>query len=269
MATPRSHNPHFFKVLMQGFEQNLVIPPAFANEQKELMMSKHEKKIAFLRTRKINGDNLWKVEVSRRTDDDEWCFDGDNWSEFVQYHDLKFGEFLVFEHTGELIFNVFIYDHTFCEKGLPRPHTHTRRSHKPRSRAVDDDLQSRSKRNKKPLKSACVPCFTVTMAASNLVFSIPYLNIPTVFANSNNLRESAGSIITLRVRDLKKVKGWPVKLQTFSGDRMCLRDGWSEFVVSNQLRLGDVCLMELDQTARMEQDRIILNVRISRNATSI
>lgn len=257
---------------MQGFQQNLVIPPAFANEQKELMMSKHEKEIAFLRTRKINGDNLWKVEVSRRRDDDEWCFDGDNWSEFVEHHDMKYGEFLVFEHTGDLIFNVFIYDYTFCEKGLPRPrprpHAHTRRSHKHGSRAVDDDLQSRSNRNKKPPMPTCLPCFTATMTASNLVFSIPYLNIPTVFANSNNLRESAGSIITLRVRDVKKVKGWPVKLQTFSGDRMCLREGWSEFVVSNQLKLGDVCLMELDQTARMEQERIILNVRISRNATS-
>ncbi|KAI3946038.1 hypothetical protein MKX01_024794 [Papaver californicum] len=275
MATPRSHNPRFFKVLMQGFEQNLVIPSAFANEQKVLMMSRYEKNTALLRTRKINGDFLWKVEASRR-DDDGWCFDGDNWTEFVKYHDLKFGEFLVFEHAGDLIFNVFIYDYTFYEKGFSWPCT---RSHnnglhveEHRSKVVNDDLQSRSRRPKKQLMSTCYPCFTATMAESNLVFGTPYLNVPAAFANNNNLGESARSIITLRVRDLKKVKAWPVKLQTFGTrrdryipQRVCLRDGWSEFVVSNQLKLGDVCLMELDQTARTTQDRVIFNVRISRS----
>lgn len=36
--------------------------------------------------------------------------------------------------------------------------------------------------------------------------------------------------------------------------------------MSNELKLGDTCIMELDETARRKKGRIIFDVRISRNA---
>ncbi|MCL7051798.1 hypothetical protein MKW94_024512 [Papaver nudicaule] len=286
MAALTSHNLHFFKVLMPGYDNNLMIPVVVSNKLKELMVSKMEKETALLRTRK-SKDVLWKVEVSR-SDDGTWCFSGDHWRDFVSFHDLNIYEFLVFEHTGDLLFNVCMYDSPYTstsgfppsigEKEFPSPtcgeNRHHVQEHEPRSEAVNGNLQSRSRRNNNASKNfTCSPCFTTIMAESNLVPSMPYLNIPQPFTRSNNLEEHGGSTITLR--DRRQRKTWSVKLQKSRArrdshsdvrTRMLLRDGWSEFAMSNDLKLGDTCLMELDQTARTKEGRIIFDVRISRNA---
>ncbi|KAI3893074.1 hypothetical protein MKW92_010032 [Papaver armeniacum] len=107
MAAPRSHNLHFFKVLMPGYDENLVISLFISLS----MISK--------RTRKR------LCYVCRMEEDSKWCFSGDYWREFVKFHDLNVHEFLVFEHKGDLLFNVFIYDSPtdgdgmICEKEFP------------------------------------------------------------------------------------------------------------------------------------------------------
>ncbi|KAI3890315.1 hypothetical protein MKX03_028870 [Papaver bracteatum] len=126
MVAPRSHNLHFFK----------MIPVASNAELKELKLSKKVKETALLRTRR-SKDTLWKVYVCRK-EDSKWCFSGDNWREFVKFHDLNVHEFLVFEHKEKKymsfwltnicpLFNVFIYDSPtdgdgmICKKEFPPP----------------------------------------------------------------------------------------------------------------------------------------------------
>ncbi|KAI3924213.1 hypothetical protein MKW98_032414 [Papaver atlanticum] len=133
MAAPRSHNLHFFKVLMPGYDQNLMIPVASSAELKELKLSKKDKETALLRTRR-SKDTLWKVDVCKREEDGKWCFSGDNWRDFVKFHDLNVHEFLVFEHKGDLLFNVFIYESPtdgvgmICEKEFPSRGDHERKN---------------------------------------------------------------------------------------------------------------------------------------------
>lgn len=104
---------------MPGYDQNLMIPVASSAELKEL---KRDKETALLRTRR-SKDTLWKVDVCRK-EDNKWCFSGDNWREFVKSHELNVHEFLVFEHKGDLFFNVFSYDSPadgdgmICEKEI-------------------------------------------------------------------------------------------------------------------------------------------------------
>lgn len=185
LVTMAAHNLHFFKVLMPGYDQNLMIPVASSPELKELKLSKRDKETALLRTRR-SKDTLWKVDVCRREEDSKWCFSGDNWREFVKFHDLNVHEFLVFEHKGDLLFNVFVYDSAtdgdgiICEKEFPPP---TRRDHVQehdrRRASVRVNPRRRSTSNTKASKnSTCSPCFTRTMAASHLIPSCPYLNIP-------------------------------------------------------------------------------------------
>ena len=41
---------------------------------------------------------------------------GQGWQEFVNYHDLQEGDFLVFKYISKLCFMVKIFDRTGCEK---------------------------------------------------------------------------------------------------------------------------------------------------------
>ncbi|KAL0420530.1 UNVERIFIED_CONTAM: B3 domain-containing protein REM5, partial [Sesamum latifolium] len=43
------------------------------------------------------------------------CFKN-GWPQFVHDHGLRVGDFVVFEHTGDLHFNAVVFDVSACEK---------------------------------------------------------------------------------------------------------------------------------------------------------
>ncbi|XP_065851143.1 B3 domain-containing protein REM9-like [Euphorbia lathyris] len=107
-----SSKRHFFQALLPGFEDDVVgfeddvlIPISFC---KYLNVQECEK--AMLRSQK--GEKLWPVKINGRRFED-------GWKQFVKDHDLKIGDFLVFRHHGDLVFNVLVLDSTTCEKEYP------------------------------------------------------------------------------------------------------------------------------------------------------
>ncbi|VFQ95368.1 unnamed protein product [Cuscuta campestris] len=60
-----------------------------------------------------------EVDIHKSKNGSGFSFTCNGWEGFVDEHDLQLGDFLVFEHMGNLIFKVTLFDPTCCEKGFP------------------------------------------------------------------------------------------------------------------------------------------------------
>lgn len=56
----------------------------------------------------------WEINVCRNGEG-AMCF-LDGWPQFVNHHSLSIGEIVLFRHTANLHFNVFVFDSTACEE---------------------------------------------------------------------------------------------------------------------------------------------------------
>ncbi|CAN6459998.1 unnamed protein product [Victoria cruziana] len=105
--------PHFFKVILEGSREKLIIPPAFARR------IKNESKHAILDSRAVKN---WPVEL---------LHDGDSlvihngWKEFFKLQGLEVGDFLVFRYDGNMHFTVRAFGKSCCEYSYVRSEEHT------------------------------------------------------------------------------------------------------------------------------------------------
>lgn len=97
--------PHFFKVLIGDFTQQLKMPPNFLKH-----ISNDAPKRAIL-----EGPNgcSWHVNIKKSSDG---MFLSTGWAKFVEDHSLKEREFLVFRYNGNMHFTIQVFDTTACER---------------------------------------------------------------------------------------------------------------------------------------------------------
>lgn len=78
--------------------------------------------------RRLKGKRLDKAVV--RSSQGSWhikvgkCRKGllyfeQGWEDFVTHHDLDLGDFVVFEHKGDMVFDAIVFDSSSCEKEFP------------------------------------------------------------------------------------------------------------------------------------------------------
>lgn len=150
------------------------------------------------------------MSVCRSFENDLLCFNR-GWSEFVERHALHVGDFLAFENTSHLHFNVVVFDPSACEKDFG------------------------SKDRNPFFRKTMAPCHATKWAR---------VSLPIDFVRSNNL----GKKTSLILRD-PGGREWPVKLsvEDIGGIRTYLRmcGGWHDFYSSNSLKDGDTCVFEL------------------------
>ncbi|KAJ8758700.1 hypothetical protein K2173_000421 [Erythroxylum novogranatense] len=92
---------HFFQPLLPGFEHTFLIPVSFL-----MHLNGQDCDRATLRGRL---GKLWPVRLNGRRFEDGWL-------KFVQDHDLHVGDFLVFGHEGDMVFDVMVFDPSACQK---------------------------------------------------------------------------------------------------------------------------------------------------------
>ncbi|KAL3824741.1 hypothetical protein ACJIZ3_020770 [Penstemon smallii] len=212
---------HFFKVMMSGFRERLSLPPVFCRKleaEKSKDSSAHE---AVVTTQK----GIWKIELCKNRKGIISFTEG--WPNFVRHHNLNLGDFIVFEHNGDMKFNAFIFDPTACEKEFRVERANP--SHHPKN----------TKRDKQ------TPHFILTMK--------PYHGgkrghaiIPIEFVRSSDLSEKKKKSVILRGPSTGKT--WPVNLyyQKTGRHRCGMCGGWPDFYKFNKLKNGDVCHFELN-----------------------
>ncbi|RVX15001.1 B3 domain-containing protein REM5 [Vitis vinifera] len=272
MVAERPCPRHFFKVMINDFRTQLSIPPGFSSK---LNGEKMEKAVL------TSYKGSWVVEVGKCG---QLFHFKEGWEEFVRNHDLNVGDFVVFEHKGSMRFDVLVFDSSACEKRLSNRSGNKRGRTAKQADGCDHHVElvklesdSRVARGNfldpwrretttpmtMPHAAATAssalrrPSFTATITPANCVRGYPYLNIPRGFWRSNDIITKEGSIA---LRDpLNRL--WPVKLRLQGGgSRLSLGIGWHEFIESNKLKAGDVCVFELNPTSP-ETPNPVLDVR--------
>ncbi|XP_021774639.1 B3 domain-containing protein REM9-like isoform X2 [Chenopodium quinoa] len=111
----RPKKPHFFQPLLPDFPYNFSLPKSFLKNLGRKKLKKNDEKKAKLRDKKGRS---WDVKLVTSSGDIRPHFK-DGWEKFCKECDLHVGDFLVFRHQGNFIFDVYIFDHTACERDLP------------------------------------------------------------------------------------------------------------------------------------------------------
>lgn len=88
------------------FDAELRLPPRFCRKLTEKIPEQ-----AFLGSCK----GFWEVRIGKSSNG-VLTLCGKGWKSFIHDHELKFGDFMVFEHTGGLVFKTYVFDPSACEK---------------------------------------------------------------------------------------------------------------------------------------------------------
>ncbi|KAH7575164.1 hypothetical protein JRO89_XS02G0056500 [Xanthoceras sorbifolium] len=111
MAFRRRVQPsHFFKVILNSTleDKKLRIPEKFVRIFGD--------ELSAIATLTIPNGRVWQVGLTK--DERKIWFDG-GWNEFVQYHSIGVGHFLVFKYKKNSNFSVLIFDKSACETQYP------------------------------------------------------------------------------------------------------------------------------------------------------
>ncbi|CAK9178591.1 unnamed protein product [Ilex paraguariensis] len=227
---------HFFKVMMPGFLAKASIPPAFCRKLKEERLDE-----AILTSCK----GSWTVKIGKGSKGNIYFEEG--WDIFVQQHCLSLGDFVVFEHTGNLHFNTYVFGPNACEKDFSS-NLENEEKRAPAGVNSPDHVKGEIPLKASPSYGTGCSHFVSTITASNGSCHNPYMNVPVEFSRSNNLRQISSIIL----RD-PSGKSWPVAIRSIGRGPRCKRthltNGWLEFYKSNKLKEGDVCIFELNGSA--------------------
>ncbi|XP_051116846.1 B3 domain-containing protein Os01g0723500-like [Andrographis paniculata] len=235
----------FFKIMMPGFDQQLNLPSSFCNKMKlEYKMEELEHAI-------INGplgQSQIEIEVSRSQQAGSgggliiWLKNG--WQDFFRRHGLKFGYLLLFHHTGNLHFNVAIFDTTTCEKTQfptaqnPNPNPNPN-SLLPKKIILDHMESEKESRAGCPFPCKIHPSFfRLTMYPSHALRKLT-VHIPQTFWRCDRMRGKE----CLMVRDCGG-REWRMVVRS-EKTRGKIGKGWNEFYEGNDLKEGDVCVFRV------------------------
>ncbi|PIN16415.1 hypothetical protein CDL12_10933 [Handroanthus impetiginosus] len=158
---------HFFKIMLPGFHDKLVLPPAFCRKLKE-----EKPKHAILRSPR----GTMKVNICKN--DKGLIYFKKGWKDFADLNDLCIGDAIVFEHTGGLNFNAIVFDPSACEKQFPE---------KVNLDEHPEDVERKVDMDSGTSYNFLNPHFTITMKRHNGLKRWATVNIPTKFLRSNDL----------------------------------------------------------------------------------
>ncbi|GMQ02669.1 hypothetical protein CsSME_00048784 [Camellia sinensis var. sinensis] len=218
--------PHFFKPLLPGFHHGLKIPVSFFK-----YLNNENCEHAVLRT----SCGMWQVKI-----EGDQRFEGAGWTDFAKRHDLQVGDFLVFRHEGDMVFDVMAFDQSACE-----------REYQPLDDEDKDDEESSESESSKDISRKLIYCNLLNRKSSDLrnVYTNIYSKttifhdfIPRGFARSEGLIDRRCEMIII---DEKQQKSWQVRLSHKCDGQVYIGRGWREFRIANGLKQGDTLSFEL------------------------
>ncbi|KAI4313559.1 hypothetical protein L6164_026524 [Bauhinia variegata] len=242
----RSENPFFTLIIQPSYVSNnspLNIPSKFVEEH----MEKKQGTVIL----EVLGGRTWSATYIGH----KMC---SGWYKFARDNNLKVGDVCVFEMTNsiELSFKVSIYR-------VPQDPSCSFSQGKTSKPKVPKCLQN-SMKNEALGKAMSAkfsnPIFKVFMQKA-YVSGRSDLRVPLEFAKKYLNVKMDPVLVTLRSVDGRL---WSVKyISRLSQGRLCyeLRRGWKQFVLDNNLQIGDVCVFEL-----IDRIKLTFDVTIFRDA---
>lgn len=223
--------PHFFKPILPGFIDGVKIPTSFLKYLGGKISEKH----AVL----LRGAEEWRIRIR-----DQCLKEG--WKAFAVANKLEVGDFVVFEHEGDMVFEVLVFDTSHCEREFPSTDDDLNGARKFKAAEEAEEI-SRSKKVKSDhsedqeeatTKQISGPYFISTLNSTNLRYH--RLHIPMDFASENGLSNRECNMV---LRDQRQ-RSWSVGLR--SGlYRAYIQRGWKRFINAQELKEGDEFVLEL------------------------
>ncbi|KAF3774183.1 putative B3 domain-containing protein, partial [Nymphaea thermarum] len=271
--------PHFFKVILEGSREKLMIPPAFAHHIEK------ESSRAILESPVVKN---WPVELVH--DGDRLVF-RNGWKEFFNLHSLEVGDFLVFRYDGNMHFTVRVFGKSCCEYNYALIEEHTDAIGRIRqpvrmpsqhpaqklSLSGNDIAHTHRETVKKP--DVGVSTKSRQLLSENHSFKVVMkrwggkvqsnVYVPVGFTKkveelAPSFKASRGKAMEIDLYNVSDPSAEACKVHIIprkskeTADAYKICGGWLKFCRINKLKYGDVCTFELDR----ERSRI--NVYISR-----
>ncbi|EOA16543.1 hypothetical protein CARUB_v10004702mg [Capsella rubella] len=226
-ASPSSPtNHHFFQPLLNGFKSYLKIPVKFFSEHIE---GKHEGKTVKLRS--DASERTWEVKMdgNRLTQ---------GWTEFVEAHDLRIGDFVVFRHEGDMLFHVIALGSSCCEIQYSQSSSHEEGEE-------SDDIEKTARPEKEVEENVQKEsdCFSKTVPRSSI--SSDMVTLPIDFARRNGFDKGMHEIVLMN----EQGKSWESKVKSKIAGQVFIHGGWKGLCRENKLKVGDSCTFKLLQNA--------------------
>ncbi|XVF35723.1 hypothetical protein REPUB_Repub18cG0170800 [Reevesia pubescens] len=173
-----------------------------------------------------SSGRTWSVKIKDRKFED-------GWEEFARDHDLHVGDFVVFRHDGNMVFDVMVFDISACQREYPLF-----------AMKVKDRKKSSAKEFRKQLEKWTSTSLTLERPyfVATLMQKRFRLNIPKKFAGSNGL---AGRFCEMTLVD-QQGKSWIASLRHKKSDgQVYIGQGWRNICIANNFEEGDCVLLEL------------------------
>uniref|UniRef100_A0A2N9HI64 TF-B3 domain-containing protein n=2 Tax=Fagus sylvatica TaxID=28930 RepID=A0A2N9HI64_FAGSY len=207
-----SHDSHFFKIILPStmHEMKLRLPDKFVREFGD--------ELSNVATLTVPNGCVWQVGLEK-ANNNIWVRDG--WQDFVGYHSINYGYFLVFKYKGNSKFHVLVFDMTATEIKYPSNGGKTR--------------QGNSNENKMSTPHELNP---------------KHENLPAEFA---------GYLCQQKFVKLQASSGkqWLGRLYFKNGSTSPKTIRWHTFCSDNDIKEGDVCVLEL-----VKRKDVVLKVSI-------
>ncbi|KAJ0011049.1 hypothetical protein Pint_34522 [Pistacia integerrima] len=261
---------HFFKVILPSSleEKKLGIPQMF--------VKKFGNELSDIATLEVPNGRAWLIGLTK---DGTKIWFRDGWHDFVQYHSISVGYFLVFKYLKNSTFQVLIFDSTACEihypysavKSKPRCNADNSKS-KPESRsktvekAEINESDYENKYNFLALLEEMgiyIPtkCRFVSKKERRRAIHIVRLLKPRnpsfmVFLRSHSTTERRVSVPVKFVNKYLCRNSRTINLQVPDGRVLCVKihkprggfcltEGWVKFSREENLKQGDIGIFEL------------------------
>ncbi|KAL7160620.1 hypothetical protein ABFS83_01G108300 [Erythranthe nasuta] len=248
---------HFFKIMMPGFKDELILPRSVCKKLKQVNMMKL---VAILKS----GKESWKIDQVCRSNNEDgmMCLKGEGWTQFVNHHKLSVADFLVFEYNinitttaPQLHLNLLLFHTSSASEKDFLLHSHNKQRHHhstnttPPRESDKDSVESDRRQNSE---------FFLTMKPSHACKHAPKVTIPAEFVRWNNLSK----ISRITLRDPYGI-AWPVKLvyETIGKFPLRMGTGWPDFYAANNLKNGDVCRFQLNPCL-LKSKSVVFDVKI-------
>uniref|UniRef100_A0A803KTI0 TF-B3 domain-containing protein n=1 Tax=Chenopodium quinoa TaxID=63459 RepID=A0A803KTI0_CHEQI len=208
-----------------------------------------------LRNQRVkSSNNYWFVKVCYY---DEKLHFKDGWETFCKDHGLEEGDFLVFQHHRNLIFDVFVFDPTCCERPFPadfhQPSTNKVKSSSLNNLKIKDLFKNEKVEGLKLNKNDKVYS---TSKATFKPREFPYcetfvksycltwggMPLPNEFARENDLVNKSCDEMVLKDEEGKE---WTVSLRSYRKGRVAYIGKWRNFHNEHGLKTGDPVVFEL------------------------
>ncbi|CAO2838188.1 unnamed protein product [Amaranthus hypochondriacus] len=238
----------FFQPLIPGFLSNFSIPRSFHKQlQVQDMQDKNE---VVLRAKQ---GKTWEIKV----DHQQGYKFKDGWKLFCKYYGLQVGDFLVFKHRDNLVFDVIIFDPTACERKFQRLNTSI----------TNNGIHAPGKKGFKRVADIYKACSESGSNASFKPRGYPYcrivvksyterwgvMDLPSKFCKENDVKENSSGVLMIDERG----DTWKLTLKKH-GKKIYIGK-WRHLHRHNGYEVGDLLVFELISSGELPVMKLYTN----------